>query len=206
MIAEGRESGTVGLYNADQGIREDLVTAILDWIPPDKVIFEAPGKSQQAWFIRQLGADVNLGNIAPASVLALETLRLGLRADTVQPAPVRWHRAPWPDGAPDVIAEPAPNTITRPYRGLSVQEVDVPLTPAGIEGLLSHREIYRRTAFLVLRNGPDTALVAVRPGRSRPAVLPGRRATRPVRPGSHGVDHRPADGRGQRHRRWPRGP
>jgi phosphosulfolactate synthase len=49
----------------------------------DKVIFEAPGKSQQAWFIRQLGADVNLGNIAPASVLALETLRLGLRADTI---------------------------------------------------------------------------------------------------------------------------
>jgi phosphosulfolactate synthase len=46
------------------------------------VIFEAPGKSQQAWFIQQLGADVNLGNIAPASVLSLETLRLGLRADT----------------------------------------------------------------------------------------------------------------------------
>jgi phosphosulfolactate synthase len=83
VIAEGRESGTVGLYNADQGIREDLVTTILDWIPPDKVIFEAPGKSQQAWFIRQLGADVNLGNIAPASVLSLETLRLALRADTV---------------------------------------------------------------------------------------------------------------------------
>ena len=83
VIAEGRESGTVGLYNADQGIREDLVTVILDWIPQDKVIFEAPGKSQQAWFIRQLGVDVNLGNVAPASVLSLETLRLGLRADTV---------------------------------------------------------------------------------------------------------------------------
>jgi len=83
VIAEGRESGTVGLYNADQGVREDLVTAILDWIHPDKVIFEAPGKSQQAWFIRQLGADVNLGNVAPASVLSLETLRLGLRADTI---------------------------------------------------------------------------------------------------------------------------
>ena len=98
-----------------------------------------------------------------------------------------------------MIAEPAPNTITRPYRGLSVQEVDVPLTPAGIEGLLSHREIYRRTAFLVLRNGPDTALVAVRPSRSRPAVLPGRRGARPVRPGSDALDHRPADGRGQCH-------
>lgn len=83
VVAEGRESGTVGLYHADQGIREDLVSAILTWIPPDKVIFEAPGKSQQAWFVRQLGADVNIGNVAPASVLALETLRLGLRADTV---------------------------------------------------------------------------------------------------------------------------
>ena len=82
VIAEGRESGTVGLYNADQGIREDLVQSILGWIPQDKVIFEAPDKSQQAWFIRQLGADVNLGNVAPASVLSLETLRLGLRADT----------------------------------------------------------------------------------------------------------------------------
>jgi phosphosulfolactate synthase len=83
VIAEGRESGTVGLYHADQGIREDLVEAILAWIPADKVIFEAPGKSQQAWFVRQFGADVNIGNVAPASVLALETLRLGLRADTV---------------------------------------------------------------------------------------------------------------------------
>ena len=83
VIAEGRESGTVGLYRADQGVREDLVSAILAWVPQDKVIFEAPLKSQQAWFVRQLGADVNLGNVAPSSVLSLETLRLGLRADTV---------------------------------------------------------------------------------------------------------------------------
>jgi len=83
VIAEGRESGTVGLYRADQGVREDLVSAILAWVPLDKVIFEAPRKSQQAWFVRQFGADVNLGNVAPASVLSLETLRLGLRADTV---------------------------------------------------------------------------------------------------------------------------
>jgi hypothetical protein len=71
-----------------------------------------------------------------------------------------------------VIAEPAPNTITRPYRGLSVQEVGVPLTPDGIEGLLRDREIYRRTAFLVLRNGPDTALVAVRPADPAPLFSP----------------------------------
>jgi len=83
VIAEGRESGTVGLYHSDQEVREDLVSAILGSVPQDKVIFEAPGKSQQAWFVRQLGADVNIGNVAPGSVLALETLRLGLRADTV---------------------------------------------------------------------------------------------------------------------------
>jgi phosphosulfolactate synthase len=86
VIAEGRESGTVGLYHADQGIREDLVSAILDQIPQDKVIFEAPGKSQQAWFIQHLGTNVNIGNVAPAGVLALETLRLGLRADTAADA------------------------------------------------------------------------------------------------------------------------
>jgi phosphosulfolactate synthase len=84
VIAEGRESGTVGLYHPDQGVREDLVAAILARTPQDKIIFEAPRKGQQAWFVRQLGADVNLGNVPPASVLALETLRLGLRADTAE--------------------------------------------------------------------------------------------------------------------------
>jgi len=83
VIAEGRESGTVGLYDASHHVREDLVKAILAWIPQDLVIFEAPVKSQQVWFIRQFGTDVNVGNVAPASVLSLETLRLGLRADTV---------------------------------------------------------------------------------------------------------------------------
>ncbi|HUZ25333.1 MAG TPA: phosphosulfolactate synthase [Streptosporangiaceae bacterium] len=83
VIAEGRESGTVGLYTADHDIREDLVSAILGWIPQDRVIFEAPTKGQQTWFVRQFGPDVNVGNIAPAGVLSLETLRLGLRADTV---------------------------------------------------------------------------------------------------------------------------
>ncbi len=83
LVAEGRESGTVGLYDSDHMIREDLVKIILDRIPQDRVIFEAPTKAQQAWFVRQLGPDVNIGNVEPASVLALETLRLGLRADTV---------------------------------------------------------------------------------------------------------------------------
>jgi hypothetical protein len=73
---------------------------------------------------------------------------------------------------PDVLADPEPNTITRPYRGLSVQDTDVPLTAAGIAGLLRGREIYRRTAFLVLRNGGQTALVAVRPQDTRPLFSP----------------------------------
>jgi hypothetical protein len=67
---------------------------------------------------------------------------------------------------------PEPNTITRPYRGLSVQEVDAPLTQAGIEELLSHREIYRRTAFLVLRSNGQTALAAVRPEHPEPLFSP----------------------------------
>jgi hypothetical protein len=71
-----------------------------------------------------------------------------------------------------VIPEPGPNTITRPYRGLSVQDVDVPLTPAGIGELLRHREIYRRTAFLVLRQGDEAALVAVRPADPGPLFSP----------------------------------
>lgn len=82
VIAEGRESGTVGLYRDDGSVREDLVELIADCLPLDRVIFEAPRKGQQAWLIRRLGADVNLGNVAPDDLLALETLRLGLRADT----------------------------------------------------------------------------------------------------------------------------
>jgi phosphosulfolactate synthase len=86
VVAEGRESGTVGLYGSDHVVRDDLVKVILDSVPQDRVIFEAPTKAQQAWFVRQLGADVNIGNVEPASVLTLETLRLGLRADTVSPS------------------------------------------------------------------------------------------------------------------------
>jgi hypothetical protein len=71
-----------------------------------------------------------------------------------------------------VIADPAPNTISRPYRGLSVQDVDIPLTPAAIEALLRRREIYRRTAFLALRSKGETALVAVRPQDPSPLFSP----------------------------------
>ena len=82
VIAEGRESGTVGLYDQDGNVREELVEAIAARIPLDRVIFEAPRKEQQVWFIEHLGPDANLGNVATSEVLPLETLRLGLRADT----------------------------------------------------------------------------------------------------------------------------
>jgi phosphosulfolactate synthase len=82
VIAEGRESGTVGLYHDDGSVRAELVDAIAARLPVDRVIFEAPRKAQQAWLIGRLGAGVNLGNVPLDEVLALETLRLGLRADT----------------------------------------------------------------------------------------------------------------------------
>lgn len=82
VIAEGRESGTVGLYDEDGKVRESLVMAIAERIPLDKVIFETPLKEQQVWFIKNLGPNVNLGNVPTGDVIPLETLRLGLRADT----------------------------------------------------------------------------------------------------------------------------
>jgi phosphosulfolactate synthase len=82
LIAEARESGTVGLYRADGTVR-DVVEAITAAIPAGRIVFEAPRKEQQAWFIRRIGPDVNVGNVQPHDALALETLRLGLRADTL---------------------------------------------------------------------------------------------------------------------------
>jgi len=82
LVTEGRESGTVGIYSGDGTVRDELITSIADRLPIDRVIFEAPNKAQQTWFIRTVGHEVNLGNIAPEDVIPLETLRLGLRADT----------------------------------------------------------------------------------------------------------------------------
>jgi phosphosulfolactate synthase len=82
VITEGRESGTVGIYREDSSIREDVVAAAVRGGGIDRILFEAPRKDQQAWLIRRFGPDVNLANIACNEVLALETLRLGLRADT----------------------------------------------------------------------------------------------------------------------------
>ena len=82
VIAEARESGTVGMFRSDGEIRSDLVEEILQDIDGDKILWEAPQKSQQVWFIKLLGSNVNLGNIPPQEVIPLETLRLGLRGDT----------------------------------------------------------------------------------------------------------------------------
>lgn len=82
VIAEARESGTVGIYRDKGEVRGDLIDEILTKVPQEKVIWEAPIKSQQVWFIKLLGTNVNLGNIAPNEIIPLETLRLGLRGDT----------------------------------------------------------------------------------------------------------------------------
>ncbi len=83
VIAEARESGTVGIYNTDGSANVDLVEDIVGNIEPASVIWESPLKNQQVYFIKLLGANVNLGNIAPDEVFALEALRLGLRGDTL---------------------------------------------------------------------------------------------------------------------------
>lgn len=82
VVVEGRESGTVGIYLPDGSVRVDVVDAVVGTVGAEALIFEAPRKDQQAWFISRFGPDVNLGNISADAVLPLETLRRGLRADT----------------------------------------------------------------------------------------------------------------------------
>src|SRR4030043_478715 len=82
VIAEARESGTTGIYNEDGSINNSIISAIAEHVKLENVIWEAPIKSQQAWFIKHFGANVNLGNIAPNEIIPLESLRLGLRGDT----------------------------------------------------------------------------------------------------------------------------
>lgn len=82
VIGEAREGGNVGLFRSTGEVRSGLVQEILTKIPFEKIIWEAPQKAQQVWFIKLLGSNVNLGNIAPHEVVPLETIRLGLRGDT----------------------------------------------------------------------------------------------------------------------------
>src|SRR5262249_35597154 len=84
VITEGREGGTAGIYRPTGEMRTGLGDEIVHEVPAAHLIFEAPTRASQAWFIRHFGPSVNLGNIPPDEVIALETLRLGLRADTLK--------------------------------------------------------------------------------------------------------------------------
>ena len=83
VITEGRESGTVGVYQSTGEVKEGLIDEIVASVSADNLLFEAPVKKQQTWFVKQFGPDVNLGNIPPEDVISVETLRLGLRGDTL---------------------------------------------------------------------------------------------------------------------------
>ncbi len=82
VIAEARESGNVGIYRGSGEVREGLVQEILTQISEERIIWEAPQKAQQLYFLELIGCNVNLGNISPSEVIALEAMRIGLRADT----------------------------------------------------------------------------------------------------------------------------
>lgn len=91
VISEGRADASAGIYRSDGSLREHLIESILDSdVTPDNLVFETPHKRQMAWFIRRVGPNVNLGNVPLAETMNLETLRLGLRGDTVQ----HFHAAP----------------------------------------------------------------------------------------------------------------
>lgn len=82
VIAEARESGTVGIYRPSGKAHVVLINKIISKVSPERMIWEAPNKGGQTYFIKLLGANVNLGNIAPNEVIAVEALRIGLRSDT----------------------------------------------------------------------------------------------------------------------------
>ncbi len=84
VITEAREGGTAGIFDSSGGMRTELIGEIAMTVGPVNVVFEAPTKAAQAWFIKKFGPSVNLGNIPPDEVIPLETLRLGLRGDTLK--------------------------------------------------------------------------------------------------------------------------
>jgi phosphosulfolactate synthase len=84
VIAEAREAGNVGIYRGSGEVREGLVQEILTKIPAEKILWEAPQKAQQLYFLELIGCNVNLGNIAPSEIIPLEAMRIGLRGDTFE--------------------------------------------------------------------------------------------------------------------------
>jgi phosphosulfolactate synthase len=84
VITEAREGGTAGIFDSSGGMRTELIGEIANVVGPANIVFEAPTKAAQAWFVKQFGPSVNLGNIPPEEVIPLQTLRLGLRGDTLK--------------------------------------------------------------------------------------------------------------------------
>jgi phosphosulfolactate synthase len=84
VITEAREGGTAGIFDSSGGMRTELIAEIADAVGPANIVFEAPSKAAQAWFVKRFGPSVNLGNIPPDEVIPLQTLRLGLRGDTLK--------------------------------------------------------------------------------------------------------------------------
>jgi phosphosulfolactate synthase len=84
VIAEAREGGSAGIFDSSGGMRTELIVEIAEAVGAEHVVFEAPSKASQAWFTKEFGPSVNLGNIPPDEVIPLETLRLGLRGDTLK--------------------------------------------------------------------------------------------------------------------------
>ena len=84
VITEAREGGTAGIFDSSGGMRTELISEIANVVGPANIVFEAPTKAAQAWFVKEFGPSVNLGNIPPDEVIPLETLRLGLRGDTLK--------------------------------------------------------------------------------------------------------------------------
>jgi phosphosulfolactate synthase len=84
VITEAREGGTAGIFTSDGAMRTEVVSRVAEAVGLDELVFEAPTKAAQAWFVKQFGPTVNLGNIPPDEVIPLETLRLGLRGDTLK--------------------------------------------------------------------------------------------------------------------------
>jgi phosphosulfolactate synthase len=93
VITEAREGGTAGIFDAGGGMRTELIGEIADAVGIDDIVFEAPTKAAQAWFVKEFGPEVNLGNIPPDEVIPLETLRLGLRGDTLKEVLLRGERS-----------------------------------------------------------------------------------------------------------------
>src|SRR5215467_7582849 len=96
VITEARESGTAGIFDSSGGMRTELIKEIAMDVGPANVVFEAPTKASQTWFIKQFGPSVNLGNIPPDEVIPLATLRYGLRGDTLKEVLLGGERAPAP--------------------------------------------------------------------------------------------------------------